>query len=123
MTALSTHTKNNLATFLGIMFAVITAFIVAVITIVIFSDDPLKTMGFYFLGPFSNKFLFFNMIESTIPLIFTGLGMCIAFKSGVINLGGEGQIFAGAMMAVMLGVWFPHLPPVLGILLLFCLSI
>ena len=118
MNALSTHSRNSLASFLGIMLSVIVAFIIAVFAIIILSSDPVKTMGFYFTGPFSNKFLFFNMIESAIPLIFTGLGIAVAFKSGVTNLGGEGQIFAGAMMAVILGVWFPRLPPFLGILFL-----
>jgi riboflavin transport system permease protein len=118
MKEMSTHSRNNLATFLGILLSVVVAFIIAVLAIVIFSAEPLKTMFFYFTGPFSNKFLFFSMVESCIPLIFTGLGIAVAFKSGVTNLGGEGQIFAGAMVAVMLGVWFPHLPPLIGVLLL-----
>ncbi len=60
------------------------------------------------------------MLESSIPLIFSGLGIAVAFKSGVTNLGGEGQIFSGAMVAVILGSTVPGLPGFLGIVFLLC---
>ncbi len=106
--------RNGLATFLGIMTAVAASLGVAVALIFILSKDPSRSLYYYFAGPFMNKFLFFNMIESSIPIIFSGLGIAVAFRSGVTNLGGEGQIFAGAMVAVLLGVWFPELPGFLG---------
>ena len=37
------------------------------------------------------------------PLLLVGLGICIAFRANVINIGGEGQIIAGALMAT----WWP----------------
>ncbi len=110
--------RNNLATFLGIMTAVVASLLMAVILIFMLSKDPSRTLYYYFAGPFTSKFLFFNMLESCIPVIFSGLGIAVAFRSGVTNLGGEGQIFAGAMVAVVLGVWFPQLPGFVGTLFL-----
>ena len=110
--------RNNLVTFLGIMVSVVASLIIAVFLIFIFSEEPGKTLYYYFIGPFTSSFIFFNMIESSIPLIFSGLGIAIAFKSGVTNLGGEGQIFSGAMIAVILGTWLPNLPGIFGIALL-----
>lgn len=110
--------KNNLATFLGVFLSIVVAFIIAVILIFILSKDPVTTLYYFFLGPFLDSFSFFNMIESSIPLIFSGLGIAIAFRSGVINLGGEGQIFTGAIVAVIIGISVPSLPGLLGIILL-----
>jgi simple sugar transport system permease protein len=50
-----------------------------------------------------------TLVKAT-PLLLVGIGICIAFRASVINIGGEGQIIAGALM----GTWFPltfHLWP------------
>ncbi len=114
----SSHQKNTWAVFIGIMGSILFAFVIAVILIYLFSRQPLNTLRYYFLGPFMDRFTFFNMIESSIPLMFSGLGMAIAFKSGVTNLGGEGQIFSGAIAAVIVGTMIPGLPGLGGIVLL-----
>ena len=43
-----------------------------------------------------------SLVKAT-PLLLVGLGICIAFRANVINIGGEGQIILGAIMAT----WFP----------------
>jgi simple sugar transport system permease protein len=115
---LTSHQKNTLAVFLGIVGSILASFVIAVALIFVFSRQPLNTLRYYFLGPFMDSYSFFNMLESAIPLIFSGLGMAIAFKSGVTNLGGEGQIFSGAIVAVIVGSSLRGLPGLLGIVLL-----
>lgn len=115
---MTSHQKNSLAVLIGILGAILISFVIAVGLIFIFSKQPLNTLRYYFLGPFMNSYSFFNMLESAIPLIFSGLGMAIAFKSGVTNLGGEGQIFSGAIVAVIVGSSLPGLPGLAGIVLL-----
>lgn len=109
--------RTGLATFLGIATSIVAAFLVAIVLIFLFSKEPSAALYYFFVGPFLNMYNLGNMLEGAIPLIFTGLGIAVAFKSGVTNLGGEGQVFAGAIMAVSLGVWAPALPSILGILL------
>jgi riboflavin transport system permease protein len=115
---LSSHRKNSLAVLIGILGAVIISFVIAVILIFVFSKQPLVTLHYYFVGPFLDRFTFFNMLESSIPLVFSGLGIAVAFRSGVTNLGGEGQIFSGAIVAVVLGTLLPGLPGLPGIAVL-----
>ncbi len=43
-----------------------------------------------------------SLVKAT-PLLLVGLGICIAFRANVINIGGEGQIILGAIIAT----WFP----------------
>lgn len=56
----------------------------------------------------------------TTPLIFTGLSVAMAFQCGLFNIGAEGQLALGAMMAAILGIVLPGMPaaiaPVLAIL-------
>ena len=53
------------------------------------------------------------------PLIFAGLGVAVGFSTGVFNIGGQGQVIAGAICATYVGfgvdlpVWI-HLPLVVA---------
>jgi general nucleoside transport system permease protein len=66
------------------------------------------------MGPISETIL------SSTPLILTGLAVALAFRAGLFNIGGEGQLQMGAMAAVLVGFsidglpWFFHLPLALG---------
>lgn len=44
---------------------------------------------------------------ATTPLILAGLGVAVAFRSGVFNIGAEGQLKIGAVFAVWVGIWVP----------------
>jgi general nucleoside transport system permease protein len=62
----------------------------------------------------------FNPISESLlaatPLIFTGLAVALGFRAGLFNIGGEGQLYLGAMFAGFIGFsilglpWFIHLP-------------
>ena len=55
-------------------------------------------------------------IVSATPLIFTGLSVALAFRAGLFNIGAEGQLYLGALFAIVAGFsfagtpWFIHLP-------------
>ncbi|HEX2142167.1 MAG TPA: ABC transporter permease [Candidatus Limnocylindria bacterium] len=55
-------------------------------------------------------------IVSATPLILTGLSVALAFRVGLFNIGAEGQLYIGALVAVIAGFslvglpWFIHLP-------------
>jgi simple sugar transport system permease protein len=75
-----------------------------VILAFIFSKSPGKSLGHFFLGPLRNRYQFGNMLNNAIPLIFGGLGVSIAMKANNFNLGGEGQIYAGAFVTTMTAI-------------------
>ena len=59
-------------------------------------------------------------VISTTPLILTGLSVALAFRVGLFNIGAEGQLYIGALLAVIVGFsivgvpWFIHLPLAVG---------
>jgi ABC-type uncharacterized transport system permease subunit len=46
-----------------------------------------------------------------VPLILIGLGIAIAFRAGALNIGAEGQFYAGAIAATWVGLHVAELPP------------
>ena len=48
------------------------------------------------------------------PLILVALGVAISFRSGILNIGAEGQILIGILCSTSVALWLPGLPgPVL----------
>ena len=66
-------------------------------------------------GSFGSINAFSETITNATPLVFAGLGFALAYRAGLFNIGGEGQILAGATAAVWVGFSFEfpaviHLP-------------
>ena len=101
----------------GTLIALSTAVIISLILLLFTSDSPGKTIYFFIAGPFLNSWYFGNMLNDAVILIFTGLGISIAFKTGVFNLGGEGQVYSGAITATAICLTFPLIPGPAGIFL------
>ena len=78
-------------------------------------------------GPFSgggnSLFQFGNMLFNATPLILTGLSACIAFKTGLFNIGAPGQYLMGAMVTLIVSLSIPSVTvpsPVIWLLALIC---
>ncbi|MDN6373486.1 MAG: ABC transporter permease, partial [Brevibacterium aurantiacum] len=56
-----------------------------------------------------------SLVSGT-PLILTGLGIAMAFRCGLFNIGGQGQVILGATIAGFLG-YALHLPPIVHMLI------
>jgi len=84
----------------SVFFIPVLALAVLVLLVFFLSETPIKTLYFFFIGPFRNVYSFGNMLNAAMPLIFGALGITVAMKAGSFNLGGEGQIYFGAFTSV-----------------------
>lgn len=55
-----------------------------------------------------------SLVAST-PYIFAGLALAVGFRSGLFNIGAEGQLFMGAIFSVWVGYTFKGLPAIIHI--------
>ena len=62
---------------------------------------------------------FSYVIVYSVPYIVAGLSVAFSFKTGVFNIGAEGQFVVGAMAAAVVGILFPNLPKIVLIPLCF----
>jgi general nucleoside transport system permease protein len=51
---------------------------------------------------------FFESLVASTPYIFGGLAVALGFRSGLFNIGAEGQLFMGAIFAVYVGYAGDH---------------
>lgn len=63
----------------------------------------------------------YSTLKYSIPLILTGVGLAIAYKANIWNIGGEGQILAGALMTTLLALYIipKSTSPFLAIMILY----
>jgi simple sugar transport system permease protein len=57
------------------------------------------------VGGFGSLFAWSETLTRAVPLVLTGLAATVAFRAHLYNIGGEGQLYGGAMAAVMVGSW------------------
>ncbi len=74
--------------------------------------SPLATYATIFTGPFADKFGITEVLVRAVPLILVGLGIAISFRSGILNIGGEGQILVGILASTATALAFPGSPKV-----------
>lgn len=87
--------------------AIFLALLLGFLIILLVSAEPFEAFQHFVLGPLTTTRRIGNWIEATIPLIFTGLAVSVAFQAGQFNIGAEGQLFFGAVTATIVGVAFP----------------
>ena len=89
---------------LGAPFVAIGFTLMLASLLVLWAGKPVaQTYGAIFEGGFGSVFAWSETLTRAIPLMLTGLAAAVAFRAKLFNIGAEGQLYAGAMVAVMIG--------------------
>jgi general nucleoside transport system permease protein len=86
----------------GIGFAL--SFLVGGVLIALVGENPAEALRVGFEGAVTTKRGLGNSLVFATPRLLVGLGACVAIRSGVFNLGGEGQLQMGAVGAALVAV-------------------
>jgi len=97
------------------IFAALAALAFGALMLIILGANPLEAFSALIDGAFGSTNALADTVVKATPLLLIGLGICISFRGNVINLGGEGQMIIGALMATALGLAFPDWPGILMI--------
>ena len=92
------------------LIAVIFALLVGAIVIMLIGEDPIFVYKTLFSNAIGNRDGWGNVLFRATPLIFTGLTVAFAFRCGLFNIGGEGQMYIGTFLATWVGFTFTNLP-------------
>lgn len=94
------------------LISILAGFIIGAILILIVGKNPAIAYLALFKGSLGGWDKLGETLFKMTPILFTGLSFSIAFRTGLFNIGGEGQFLAGAISAIAVG-WFaqglPHL--------------
>jgi ABC-type uncharacterized transport system permease subunit len=90
--------------------ATLAALGVGAIMLMVFDANPVVAYGALIEGAFGSTNALADTLVKATPLLLVALGICIAFRGGVINIGGEGQLILGALAATVIGLSMPDSP-------------
>ncbi len=107
--------------FIHIIFSIILGFIVGAIFLAIMGISVGAAYG-RLLTSVTGMKGFSYVIVYSIPYIVTGLSVAFSFKTGVFNIGAEGQFVVGSMAAAVTGILLGGLPKIVLIPLCFLLA-
>ncbi|MDM8520707.1 ABC transporter permease [Anaerolineales bacterium HSG6] len=88
------------------VIAVIAALLVGAVILLLLNTNPLEAYKAMFVGAFGSKNGLADTLVKATPLMLVALGIAIAFRGGVINIGAEGQLIVGALFATYLSLVF-----------------
>lgn len=98
--------------------AIVATFILTSPLILAAQANPLAAYYAFLIEPLSSRTIALEVLVKTTPLLLTGVAVAFAFASGYYNIGAEGQLYAGAIMAAWLGQLLGGWPAPLAILLM-----
>lgn len=93
------------------LVAVVAALLVGAISLLLLGADPIEAYKAMFSGAFANKNGLADTLVKATPLLLVGLGIVIAFRASVINIGAEGQLIVGALLSTYLAVQLGEVLP------------
>lgn len=86
------------------VIAIVIAFVIGAIIVLATGNNPVATYAALLRGAVGSPAAIGRTLLNATPLIFTGLAVAVAFRAGLFNIGGEGQLYIGAITAAGLGV-------------------
>jgi len=92
------------------VLATLAALGVGAVMLLILRVSPVEAYGALWEGAFGTTNAIAETLVKATPLLLVGLGICIAFRANVINIGGEGQMIVGGILATQVGLTFTDWP-------------
>ncbi|MBR6766958.1 MAG: ABC transporter permease [Clostridia bacterium] len=84
-----------------ILLCVLLTLGIASVILAVLGADVLKTFWVIFCYPFTSFKNISGVINIMTPLTIVAVGICVAYRSGIMNIGGEGQMIIGLLVAIV----------------------
>ncbi|MEI6289503.1 MAG: hypothetical protein WCP19_03650, partial [Chloroflexota bacterium] len=107
--------SQTLSRSMTIILSILAAVLIGSIIMILYGVNPLEVYKALLQGALLSEKGRYVSIQRATPLIFTAIASALAFRTGVFNVGVEGQFFIGAITATWVGYQFQlptiiHLP-------------
>ncbi|MHB1654594.1 MAG: ABC transporter permease [Desulfitobacteriaceae bacterium] len=102
--------KNWIWQILPSALAVLSALLIGAVVIVAIGENPLLAYAAMFKGAFGDASSWADTLQRATPYIFGALAFLVAARASLFNIGIEGQMYVGAIAAVMVGFSLHNVP-------------
>lgn len=100
------------------LLAIVLTFLLTAPLILAARANPLDAYYSFLIQPITTRTTALEILVKSTPLLLTGVAVAFAFSAGYYNIGAEGQLYAGALMAAFLGPQLNNVPALPAIVIL-----
>jgi ABC-type uncharacterized transport system permease subunit len=104
------------------VFSLMIALMIGAVLFMIAGANPITAYWVMFTAPLQDIFGVTEMFVRAAPLLLVALGISISFRSGILNIGGEGQILIGAIFGLFIALYAPQMHWAIMVPLIFVAS-
>jgi simple sugar transport system permease protein len=104
----SAFSRQRLVSLAAPVLGVLLGLFIGGILILIAGESPLEVYAAMLYGAFGGQRQITETLLKTGPLLLMGLGLTVAFRAKVWNIGGEGQYYIGALVGGVIALYFAH---------------
>lgn len=97
------------------LLSIIVALLICAVFILLNGMNPITVYTKMLQGAFGSSFGISETVVKAIPLLLCGLGVAVAYRIAIWNIGAEGQFLLGAIGATAITIFLPNLPGALYI--------
>jgi len=97
----------------AICIALLVAMAAGSLLILGIGESPLRVYGLLLANTWGSPSGIGQVVFKATPLIFTGLAVALAFRAGLFNIGGEGQVIVGCFATALVAAQLPAGTPAL----------
>ena len=94
------------------VISVLVALVLGALFVLISGNNPIQAYAALLLGAFGSPYDVTETLVIAVPLTLSALAVAVAFRTGLFNIGAQGQLLVGALAAGWTGSQFPDLPGV-----------
>jgi len=91
-------------------FGFIAALLICSVLLIIAGIDPFTAYASIFTGSFGSAYAISETLVKMTPLLLTAIAFTLPYRAGFWNIGGEGQLFIGALFATLFAYIFGGMP-------------
>ncbi len=92
------------------LLMILLAFLLFGLIVLIFGENPIQSYKEIFIFTFASTYGSSEVIVTMIPMLITALAVALPWRVGLINIGGEGQLYIGAAFATWGALTFQNSP-------------
>lgn len=104
--------KNSVRAMYAPIASILLTLALGFLLVMAITDAPLQAYRDLLFANFDSLGSFALFLNRATPLTLIALGVIFSFRAGIFNVGGEGQLYAGAIAATVIGVTFAGLPAI-----------
>ena len=102
--------RNVFLSWFSLPIAALAALLIGALMLWALGANPFTGYKALLQGAFGSVNGLTSTAIKAVPLVLVGVGICIAFRANVLNIGGEGQIVMGGLASTAVAIAVPNLP-------------